>query len=139
MSVEMTIAYEGQLLCRATHGPSGTVLCTDAPLDNGGRATSFSPTDLMVTAVGTCILTIMGLIAQQHNLDLRGTTMRVVKEMIAEPVRRIGALQIAITLPKGLALSADDRACLERAAQTCPAKQSLHPDVAVTVTYEYPQ
>jgi len=135
MGVEMQIAYEGQLRCRATHGPSGAVLVTDAPLDNGGNAASFSPTDLVATATGACIMTIMGLVAQRHNLDLTGTTIRVVKEMVAEPVRRIGALTITITLPKGLALGADDRARLERAAQACPVKHSLHPEVKVAVTF----
>ncbi|MCX7002337.1 MAG: OsmC family protein [bacterium] len=138
MGVEMQIAYEGQLRCRATHGPSGAVLVTDAPLDNGGKAASFSPTDLVATATGACIMTIMGLVAQRHNLDLTGTTIRVVKEMVAEPVRRIGALAITITLPKGLALGADDRARLERTAQACPVKHSLHPEVKVAVTFVYP-
>ena len=90
--VEINVVYEGKLRCKSTHGPSGAVLLTDAPVDNHGQGASFSPTDLVATALGTCMLTVMGIAAERENLDLTGTTVRVVKEMATQPVRRIGKL-----------------------------------------------
>ena len=87
MSVEIRTVYEGQLHCTATHGPSQVQLSTDAPLDNGGRGESFSPTDLVATALGTCVMTILGLVADRHQLDLRGTQVNVIKEMVQKPIR----------------------------------------------------
>ena len=88
--VTVEILYEGELHCRATHGPSQDVIPTDAPLDNQGRGEAFSPTDLVGTAMGTCILTIMGIAARERGLDMEGATASVVKHMVADPVRRIG-------------------------------------------------
>ncbi len=138
MAVETDIVYEGQLHCTATHGPSGQKLGTDAPTDNGGKGQTFSPTDLVGVALGSCIMTIMGLVAARNGLDLAGTKVHVVKEMAAAPSRRIGSLHTTITLPKGARLSATDRERLERAGATCPVKQSLHPDVKISVEYVYP-
>src|SRR3954451_16658330 len=80
--VEIKAVYEGQLHCTATHGPSGMTLTTDAPKDNMGKGESFSPTDLVATALATCVVTTMGIVAQRHNLDITGTTVRVEKHMI---------------------------------------------------------
>src|SRR5262245_63925363 len=99
MAVEIDVVYEGQLRCVATHGPSGTKLTTDAPVDNHGKGESFSPTDLVATALGTCVMTLMGIVAQRNNLDIAGTKVHVVKEMIQQPVRRIGALRVTVTVP----------------------------------------
>ena len=98
--VEMTLVYEGQLRCAATHGPSGTTLVTDAPVDNHGRGESFSPTDLLATALGSCMLTYVGLAATKHGWQLEGTRLTVKKEMVADPLRRIGRLSVEIRLPK---------------------------------------
>lgn len=119
------------------HGPSKTSITTDAPLDNGGKGEAFSPTDLVATAVGTCIMTIMGLFSQRSGLDLTGTHIHVVKEMATSPVRRIGETKVTITFPKGLNISEADRVKLERVVDTCPVKQSLHPDVRVQVRFVY--
>src|ERR1700719_3756527 len=105
--VEIQIAYLGELRCEATHGPSGTRLVTDAPVDNMGKGQSFSPTDLVATALGACMLTIMGIVAQRHNLDLRGTRVKVTKEMATAPVRRIGRLPVEIHVSTNL--SEEDR------------------------------
>jgi putative redox protein len=139
MSVEITITYEGSLRCAATHSPSGTRLVTDAPVDNHGRGESFSPTDLVATALGTCIMTIMGIVAERGGLDLAGTRVHVVKEMIAAPVRRIGKLTVTVTVPtdKANRLSVADRAKLETAAGHCPVHQSLHPDIETPVRFVY--
>jgi putative redox protein len=138
MVVEISIAYEGQLHCRATHGPSGQTLTTDAPKDNGGKGEAFSPTDLVAAALGTCMVTIMGLFAQRSGLDISGTQVRVVKEMAAEPARRLGTLRATITLPKGRTYPPEVRQKLERAANACPVKQSLHPDIEIHTDFVYP-
>lgn len=137
MSVEIDIAYTGDLRCTATHVRSGNTLTTDAPLDNGGRGEAFSPTDLVATGVGACMMTVMGLVAQRHGIDLTGAKVRVIKEMIAAPVRRIGAIRVTITFPPGRSFSPEDRERLERAAHICPAKHSLHPDVNAVVDFVY--
>jgi putative redox protein len=137
MAVTITVSYLGDLHCEATHEPSGGRLVTDAPVDNGGKGDTFSPTDLTATGLGTCLMTIMGLVAKRHDWDLTGTRVRVVKEMTAVPVRRIGALTATISVPAGRITSASDRTLLERAADTCPVRQSLHPDVKVTMVFEW--
>ena len=139
MAVEIDIVYTGDLHCEATHGPSGSKLATDAPVDNAGKGEAFSPTDLVGVALGTCLVTIMGIIAKRHDWDLRGTRVHVVKEMAAKPARRVGVLKTTITLPKGRHWSPEDRERLEQAAQTCPVGQSLHPDVQQHVQFVYPE
>jgi putative redox protein len=139
MAVNIDIEYEGELHCRATHGPSGQALTTDAPTDNGGKGEAFSPTDLVATALGSCLATVMGIFARREGLDLGGTRVHVVKEMVADPVRRIGALTVTVTLPAGRHFSERERLCLERTANTCPVRQSLHPDVRVAMRFVYPE
>ena len=133
--VEMDIVYEGTLRCKATHGPSKSAIATDAPKDNHGRGEAFSPTDLVGAALGSCMMTIMGIYAQRHNLDLSGSTVHVAKEMVTAPVRRIGKLTVLFTV-KG-ASSPEHRRALENAALTCPVHKSLHPDVQVDATFNY--
>ncbi|RJP30912.1 MAG: OsmC family peroxiredoxin [Candidatus Omnitrophota bacterium] len=137
MAVEIDIIYQGDLHCEAKHTPSGNTIITDAPVDNGGKGDAFSPTDLVATAQGTCLVTIMGLVARQNEMDIEGTTVHIVKEMAADPIRRIGKLTATITLPPGKSYSADERAILESAAKVCPVKQSLHPDVDVSIEFVY--
>jgi putative redox protein len=137
MAVEIDILYEGELHCAATHGPSRQTLTTDAPVDNGGKGAAFSPTDLVATALGACMATIIGLVAKRNNLNVEGLRVQVVKEMVAEPVRRIGSLKTRLIFPQGEALSPADRAKLEAAAKACPVKQSLHPDVKLPVEFVY--
>jgi putative redox protein len=107
-------------------------------VDNGGKGAAFSPTDLVATAMGTCMATVMGLVAQRNNLDLSGLHIQVIKEMTADPVRRIGSLTTRLVFPRGKAFSATDRAKLEAAAKACPVKQSLHPDVKTPIEFVYP-
>lgn len=131
MAVEIDIVYEGQLRCAATHGPSKAKLATDAPVDNHGKGESFSPTDLVATALGTCVMTIMGIVAERNQIDLTGTRIHVTKEMVQQPIRRIGRLPVTVTVPadKAVRVSAADRTKLETAARHCPVHQSLHPDI----------
>ena len=133
--VEIQIRYEGGLRTRAVHGPSSTALLTDAPLDNHGKGESFSPTDLVATALGSCMLTTMGIVAERHAWDISGSRARVVKHMVADPVRRIGKLEVLLTI----AGAHDERArtTLERTALTCPVHKSLSPAVEIPVQFEW--
>lgn len=135
MSVRIDFSYEGQLRCTSTHAPSRKEVLTDAPVDNQGRGESFSPTDLVATALGSCMLTTMAIYAERHGLDLRGASATVEKEMITDPLRRIGKLATALTLP--LAADHPQRAALERAALTCPVHRSLRDDVEIPVTFAW--
>lgn len=137
MAVDIFTVYEGDLHCQATHGPSQVQLTTDAPVDNGGRGESFSPTDLVATALGTCVMTILGLVAARHQLDLRGTKVQVTKEMVQQPIRRIGALRTVVRFPQGLSICEDDRKRLEHAAHHCPVHQSIHPDIDAPIEFVY--
>jgi putative redox protein len=133
--VEIRIIYQGKLRCGATHVESAATLLTDAPKDNMGNGESFSPTDLVATALSTCMLTTMGIAAQRMQIDLTGATSIVTKEMIQSPSRRIGRLAVTIRVP--LALSLEQRQKLETAGLTCPVAKSLHPDVQVPVSFKW--
>ncbi len=137
MAVEIDVLYLGDLKCEATHGPSGSVVVSEAPLDNGGTGGSFSPTDLVATALGTCVLTILGLMAKRHDADLLGTRVHVTKEMITTPVRRIGGLKTVVTVPAGKLSDPNMRTRFEAAARTCPVHQSLHPEIDAPIDFVY--
>jgi len=125
--------YEGELHCKAVHGPSGRELATDAPVDNQGRGASFSPTDLVATALGTCMLTTMGILARALGLDIAGSTATVEKEMTTAGPRKIQRLRVKIHVPKEQ--DPENREKLERAARTCPVQRSLHPEVEGPVEF----
>lgn len=133
--VEIQFSYEGNLRTSATHGPSGEKLFTDAPVDNHGKGESFSPTDLVATALGSCMQTVMGIYAQQHEIDLLGMTAKVRKIMKTDPPRRIARLEVEIEIP----LPADHpRAkALEKAALTCPVHQSLLHEIEIPVDFQW--
>ncbi len=133
--VEITLRYAGELRCEAVHGPSGARLETDAPTDNHGRGEAFSPTDLCATSLGTCMMTIMGIVAQRDGLDLGGTTFVVRKHMTPDLPRRIAKIEITFDLPDGP--NPDQRAELESAAKTCPVALSLHPEIEKVVIFNW--
>ena len=130
--VEIAITYDGTLRCSASHGPSGTGLITDAPVDNHGKGESFSPTDLLATALGTCMMTYIGLLAERSGWDVTGTTMRVQKEMVADPIRRVGRLVVDIHIP--VELSDKDLTVVENTVNTCPVKMSISDRIQVPIT-----
>jgi uncharacterized OsmC-like protein len=133
--VEIDIVYKGELRCQATHQPSRTVLTTDAPKDNHGKGESFSPTDLVATALGTCILTMMGIAAQSMQIDLTGTKIVVRKEMASKPIRRIGTLAVTVDVP--IPLGEAQRQKLINVAMTCPVHKSMHPDVQMPIEFRW--
>ncbi|MCP9915425.1 OsmC family protein [Cyanobium sp. ATX 6F1] len=127
--------YDGQLRCHALHGPSGSELETDAPTDNQGKGERFSPTDLVATALATCILTIMGLTADRHGWSIDGSTARVEKIMTSAGVRRIETLRVWITVPGELDAEAQRR--LRLAGEGCPVKRSLEGAVAMELHWDF--
>lgn len=134
--VPISLVYRGQLRCEATHGPSHTRLITDPPTDNHGRGESFSPTDLVATGLGTCVLTTLGIVAQRDGIALDGATVAVEKHMTTTPPRRIARLVVRLKFPPGVPVAA--RAKLEKAAHSCPVAISLHPDLVQDVSFIYP-
>jgi len=126
---QINSSYSGDLRCASLHGPSGSTLETDAPTDNQGKGERFSPTDLVATALSTCILTIMGIVAERHDWDLKGCTARVEKVMTSEAPRKIAQLEVWIELPAHLDEKA--RKILRKAAENCPVKLSLEGAVAM--------
>ncbi|HEX8504639.1 MAG TPA: OsmC family protein [Hymenobacter sp.] len=130
-----TARYAGHLRTEATHVASGNIIQTDAPKDNHGQGEAFSPTDLVSTALGSCMMTVMGIVAARHELELVGSAFAVVKHMSPEAPRRIAQIDLTFTLPA--ALAPNDRALLERTALTCPVALSLHPDIKQNVEFEY--
>ncbi|MDZ4774068.1 MAG: OsmC family protein [Planctomycetota bacterium] len=133
--VEIQMKYEGSLRCAAVHAPSRTQLVTDAPVDNQGKGESFSPTDLVATALGTCILTTMAVVAERHGWRMEGSEASVVKHMVADPARRIGKLTVTIRMHG--TFDARARETLERAAHTCPVHKSLAANVEIPMSFEW--
>jgi len=133
--VAIQLEYQGDLHCKAIHSPSGSEISTDAPKDNRGRGESFSPTDLVATALGACMLTIMGINARTLNIDIAGATATVEKEMTAAPPRKIQRLSVKIHVPHRL--SSADKERLERAVCACPVHKSLHPDVQIPIEFTW--
>lgn len=133
--VEMTVLYEAELRCTTTHGPSGVQLVTDAPVDNCGKGASFSPTDLVAVALGTCMLTTMGIFAERHGIDLRSSRVRVRKIMTQEAPRKIACLEVDLDMP--ISRNHPHAGSLEKAALNCPVHKSLHPDVQIPVNWNW--
>jgi len=131
-----SIVYEGNLRTVCTHLRSGSVVETDAPVDNHGQGLRFSPTDLVATALGTCMLTIMGMRASELKINLEGLHIDVEKIMKAEP-RRIGGVNLTFHFPESLQLEDEQKAILENAAHTCPVMYSIHPDIKVSIVFHW--
>lgn len=137
--VDIYIRYDGQLRCSARHGPSSTLLSTDAPLDNQGKGESFSPTDLCATALGTCMITAMGILAKKKGWNLDGIELHVQKEMTKQAPRRIERLPVRFSVPAAVAQALDpaQKHELERVARACPVALSLHPSVEVAISFDW--
>ena len=135
--VEISVAYEGDLQCVSIHRPSRAALRTDAPRDNLGKGSAFSPTDLTATSLGVCMLTTMAITATKRslNVDLSGARATVRKHMTAMPPRRIEKIEVKVELPLPPAHTA--RETLEEAALTCPVALSLHPEIEKSVTFAW--
>lgn len=133
--VEIKLSYKGDLHCNAVHGPSGLTLDTDAPVDNNGRGLSFSPTDLVATALGSCMATVIGIVAKRKGIAVEGMTVAVRKFMSDDQPRRIKRLELDLEVP--LAGSHSDRKLLESAARSCPVHHSIHPEIEVVMHWKW--
>ena len=127
--VNISTQYTGNLHCELTHGPSGTIIQTDAPKDNMGLGEAFSPTDLVAAALSSCILTTMAIVAKRDGIKFEGAHSEITKEMTTTSPRRIAKLTLKITLPKDLTAEQSEK--LKKIATHCPVHHSLHPDVIV--------
>ena len=128
------VIYTGNLRTQNEHLKSGSIYITDAPLDNQGKGEAFSPTDTVATGLANCMLTTMGIKAQDLGVDLTGTTANVTKIMASNP-RRISKIEIQMALP--IEVSEKHQVILENAAKTCPVEYSLHPDIDRVVTFTW--
>lgn len=128
--------YSGNLRTQATHLASGNSIITDAPVDNNGKGEAFSPTDLVCAALGSCMMTIMGIYADRNQIDLSGTSFEITKTMAADP-RRISKIEITFQMKSARALTDDQQEKLRRAALTCPVALSLHPEIQQIVNFNF--
>lgn len=128
------VIYKGALRTEAEHLQSGSKMITDAPVDNHGKGEAFSPTDTVATALATCMLTVMGIKAENMDADITGTTAEVTKTMASDP-RRISRIEVRLKFPSEY--SDKDTKILEHTARTCPVLQSLHPDIEKDITFQY--
>jgi len=133
--VKSTTIYKGKKRCELTHEPSGKRIETDAPKDNQGLGEAFSPTDLVGAALGSCVLTTMAIVGEREGINIEGATATVEKVMSLEAPRRIASLKTSVRMPAHL--NPDQRKKLERAAEHCPVKKSIHPDIQTPITFEY--
>ncbi len=136
MGVEITSVYTGNLRCFVTHGPSGSTIETDAPVDNAGKGERPSPSDLVATALVTCILTTIGIVAERKGWDVSGMRAKVVKEMSATPPRRIARLSVDLWMAKDL--PPEGRQQVENIAHGCPVQKSLSEGIEVPVAIHWP-
>jgi len=128
--------YQGQLRTRAKHLQSGNELITDAPTDNQGKGEAFSPTDLLATALGSCMLTIIGIAANTHGFNIDGTEVKITKIMASNP-RRVAEVVVEFFFPKNQIYSAKEKLIIEKAALECPVAKSVHPDLKQSVNFNY--
>jgi uncharacterized OsmC-like protein len=128
------IIYSGQLRTVMTHLQSGNEVITDAPTDNHGKGEAFSPTDLVATGLGSCMLTVMGIKAESLGILLDGTEVNITKHMGTAP-RRMVQIDVAMRLPASI--PQEHRAVLEATGRTCPVSKSLHPDLIQNISFQY--
>ena len=131
------ITYLGDLRTTSTHLQSGNQLITDAPTDNMGKGEAFSPTDLLATATGTCMLTTMAIVAQRDGIELTGSEVEVTKIMSQTPPRKVARLEINLKLKSNIVLTNEQIKKLENTAHKCPVSLSLHPEVEQVISFEW--
>lgn len=129
------IKYLGDLRTEAVHLQSGEKIITDAPTDNQGKGEAFSPTDLLATSLGNCMLTTIGIRAKEYAVDIEGATCEVTKVMAANP-RRVAEIHVRLSFPPNN-YTEEQKQFLEKTANTCPVIYSLHPDIVKKVEFNY--
>jgi len=137
MKTTLKVRYQGSLRTEAAHLKSGNTLITDAPTDNNGKGEVFSPTDLLCVSLVACQMTIMGIVAERENIDLRGLQAEIQKVMASNP-RRVAEIHITYHNPEdGLALSEVQAQKLRNAAMNCPVALSLQPEIVQEVPFSF--
>lgn len=131
------ILYLGELRTNATHLDSKNTIITDAPLDNHGKGEAFSPTDLAATSLAACLLTVVGIYAQNNGIDMRKSNATVQKIMSGDAPRRIVQINVDVNFITSVALDVKDQIIFERIAKTCPVSQSLHPDIVQNMVFTF--
>lgn len=129
------IVYKGELRTTTTHLKSGQQIITDAPTDNNGKGEAFSPTDLLATSLGCCMITVMGIVAKRHNINLDGTKIEILKVMADSP-RRVSEIHVDMHFPKNN-YTDKEKVLLEHTALACPVAKSLHPDIKQKTRFHY--
>lgn len=133
--VTITGEYQGDLHCSAVHGPSGQAIATDAPKDNQGRGEAFSPTDLVATALATCIATTLAIVARRHGVELAGMRYEATKDMTSEGPRRIARIRVRFWLPASARQL--PAGLIEATAHACPVHKSLDPSVEKAIEFHW--
>lgn len=130
-----SVVYNGDLRTTCTHLKSGNYFETDAPVDNNGKGERFSPTDLLATSLGTCMITVMGIKARAMGFDLNDIKIEVLKIMKADP-RRVGGIELVFHIPEALKnIEEKTKAILKHTGDTCPVMKSIHPDIEVKIDW----
>jgi len=135
MSNEIRVSYLGQLRCKAVRGDAGPAVQTDVDAAHGGQGQQLSPIELTVAALGTCVVSMMGVLAERNGVDFSGVQVTAGYDMVSTPHRRIGSVHLKIQVPAGVPENL--RPKLEAAAHCCPVKSSLHPDIRVEMEFAY--
>jgi len=129
------ITYQGELRTTAVHLKSGQQIITDAPTDNNGKGEAFSPTDLLATSLGSCMLTVMGIVAKRHNINMEGTRVEI-RKVMAENPRRVAEIHVEMHFPANT-YSQKEKELLEKIALACPVAKSLHPDIQQKTRFHF--
>lgn len=132
----ISLEYKGQLSSQMVHERSGMKWTTDAPVDNHGLGRSFSPTDALAASLGSCYMTIMGIAAQKHKIDIEGASMTIGKYMRNDP-RRLHKVALRLVMP-ARSYSAKQKEILINAGRSCPVSRSLHSEVIVDFQIAWP-
>ncbi|MBN8836358.1 MAG: OsmC family protein [Sphingobacteriia bacterium] len=132
-----TIVYTGDLRTELTHLQSGTVIETDAPTDNHGKGERFSPTDLLATSYGACVITTMAIRAADMHLNFDGTKINITKIMSSDAPRRVAGIKAELIFTENFHATEEQKIQLERIARNCPVEKSLHPDIKLDVDFKW--
>lgn len=131
----ITTIYTSDLRTQASHVRSGAEIITDAPVDNQGKGEAFSPSDLLAASLGSCMLTIMGIAARNHNFSIDGTRITIDKIMVADP-RRVSEIRVEFFMPS-FTYTEVQKKILQKAAEGCPVALSIHPDITQKIAFHF--
>jgi putative redox protein len=132
-----TVVYKGDLRTELTHLQSGTKIENDAPTDNQGKGERFSPTDMLATSLGSCMITTMAIRAADMNLNFTGTKINLTKIMSSDAPRRVAGIVAELIFTENFIATEEQKEQLVRIARSCPVEKSLHPDIKLDVSFKW--